>query len=173
MPARGVLGAVASSRRRSLPQTLGKSTQGDTDTTNAQNRLWVSKYTLASSGTLTELHGLFMSSGSAMHVKIVVYADNAGSPAGGALIVASNDLSTSQTGSYADVSQTGLAVAIAAGTYWVGHVDNDNNGTGSNQSSAGNVAFKTVAGQFSTPPATFPASPSTGNNQTSCWAIVL
>lgn len=153
---------------------LGRNSLGDTVVGVNPNRLFVTKFTLASAGTITELHGFFRTSGSGnFNIKVVVYADNAGSPIGGALIAASSS-SLVNNSSYVDYSKTGLSVSIAAGTYWVGSVG-DGTGDVSTQTGGGSdhYAIQTTAGNYTSPPNPFPGGDSEGTGFISAtWAVV-
>jgi subtilisin family serine protease len=120
--------------------TVGKTTIGASSDSYAANRKRVSRYTLATAGTLTKLSTYLAPTGvsGSQALEGVIYADAAGKPGG--LLGVSEPLtfkSTSTAGWYGLVLSSPLK--LAAGNYWIGLL------TGSSAGVAG-FRYDSVAG---------------------------
>ncbi len=168
-PGAVILGDVAASRRRSGgggTTVLGNNTIQASGTTGSSGRMYVSSYTLASSGTLTELHGYFRNSGGGSNAKVVLYADSAGLPGAKKAVTSSVAITTDPQ----EIIQTGFSVALTAGTYWVGFIVDGSTvlmpfGTGSYQGILSGASFATPPDPFGTPN-------TSGARGYCCWGIV-
>jgi len=157
---------AASRRRTAATRILGNNVKGDVPSSANMfsGRTAVSSFTLASAGTLTELHAWVWNG--AGDCRIVVYADSAGSP--GTRVAYTNALSFG-TGDV-EIVQTGLAVALAAGTYWLGY---NGNGTGSMYADGATGTHKQRDGAtYNPPPDPFGTVGSSGTRKFSVWGIV-
>jgi hypothetical protein len=149
----------------------GLTTKGDSSIGLAAGRTFVTPATLASGSTLTELHGWF--NGTGTNVRIVIYADTGSLP--GALVAYTNPLALTGAGDV-ELSQTGMSVVLAAGTYWLGFVS-EGAGTGSTNffyNSTGGSYQGKASGHTFTPPNDPFGTPTNSdpNRRVSCWAIV-
>lgn len=172
---RALAGVVAASRRRPAPvqNILGYDTKGSANASSfSDNRMYVSKFTLASSGTMTELHGWFNASGGFVgnQVKLVIYADSAGSP--GARKANTSAISLPNGDTHAQ--QTGFSVALAAGDYWIGWVNPVGPITGFSygENTGGTHKGKTSGANFTTPDDPFGSTDTSGTRKHSVWAVI-
>ena|GEM_PF-4534719 len=148
---------------------LGYNTKGASNIGTSGGRKYVSKFTLASASTLTELHGWFTGTGAT--IQLVIYADSGGLP--GARLAFTSPLTP--TGADIELSQTGLSVALAAGTYWIGWASqnagtvsayyDDPGGPAAHQAQSSGAAYNPPSDPFGTPNAS-------GTRNFSCWAVV-
>jgi hypothetical protein len=175
-PLAALIGELAASRRRSggggTPTVLGYSSNGSSQGGIADGGMFSSKFTLASAGTLTELHAWVDGGGGAgYNVIIHIYADSAGVP--GARKAYTSPLATGG-GTGVHLSQTGFSVALAAGNYWLGIGC-------SGYASAGGFKHETTGGTharylsgatFNPPPDPWGTSTQNGTRKYSAWAVV-
>ena len=145
---------------------LGNNVKGPSSAGFAAGRMYVAKYTLASASTMSELHGWF--SGSGTTVRIVIYADSAGSP--GALLAYTNALSL--TGADVDLSQTGFSVSLPAGDYWIGWRSAASGTGGANYYDAAAPYKGKTTGAADPPDNPFGTTDTSGTRSLSCWAVV-
>jgi hypothetical protein len=167
------IGAVAASRRRSgggAPTVLGYNTKGSATNGHDIGRMYVSKFTLASALTLNELHGWFGSGSSGDRVRIVLYADSAGSPA--ARLAYTNQFAL--TGSDIELVQTGFSVALPAADYWLGfQVAVWVSGTSVTYCEAtGGTHTGKTSGAADPPDNPFGSTNTSGTRKLSIWAIL-
>lgn len=168
-------GVIASSRRRTSGGTiLGYNVKGGGTSGLPSGRMEVSKFTLATAGTLTELHCWYAGSGSpAAQVRIVVYDDDGSGGLPGTRLGYTNIL-TLDVSSDRELSETGLSLALAAGDYWLGTVSNSAttsppiyNDTG------GNHQQKSTSVTFTPPQTPFGTPNSSGTRKHSVWGIIV
>lgn len=170
-------GEIAASRRRAgggTPTVLGYSTKGASTAGIASNRIQVSQFTLASAGTLNELHGWFVGGASAVHVRVVIYAADGGGGLPGTRLAYTADTTLPATVD-THLTETGFSVALAAANYWLGWVSpgpsgpmvyiEDLGGTHQQRTDVG-VTFNPPPDPFGTPNAS-------GTRKLSCWGVVL
>jgi hypothetical protein len=146
---------------------LGYDTKGASASAFGTNLMFASKWTLASSATLTELHGWF--GGNSTNVIVAIWADSAGAPS--TRLAYTSPLAL--TGSDIDLNQTGFSVSLAAGDYWIGCVSQDAGSSGVVYRDTGGVAHATKAGTgFNPPDNPFGTPDGSGTRRYSCWAVV-
>lgn len=168
-------GVVAASRRRSAggggtPTVLGYNVKGASQVSSlSTGRLYVSKFTLASPGTLTELHGWFLGNGTTQ-VRIVVYDDDAGGALPGTRMAYTS--AYTPPASDTEVAETGLSVALAAGDWWVGFVSSATGGFCYGVDPGGTHQGIGSGAAFTPPPNPFGTPSTSGTRKHSCWAIV-
>jgi hypothetical protein len=80
-------------------------------------RLYASKFTLASTYRLTELHGWVSGGVNPTSCRVVMYADAAGSPG---VRVAYTALLAIPSSADSEISQAGFNIVLPAGDYWLG-----------------------------------------------------
>lgn len=163
-------GVVAASRRRTGgPVVLGYNAQGANARGFAAGRLQVTKWTLASAGTLTELHAWFRGTSGSPQVRIVIYADSSGVP--GARLAYTAPFTLPNTGVAAEFSETGLSVSLAAGDYWIGYISAGTVGSAFFDTLSQTARSISTGATFTPPPDPFGAGTSI-SDKFSCWAIV-
>jgi hypothetical protein len=135
----------------------------------AVGRKVASKFTLATAQTLQELHAFFYT-GTGSHVIVLhIYADSSGSP--GALVANSSQITVPDIGDFADVSQTGFSVPLAAGDYWLGMTFSSAKGNIAGDLGGTHRAILSGATVF--PPSNpFGTPDNSGTNKFGCWAVV-
>jgi hypothetical protein len=99
---------------------LGNSVKGGSSAFGAAGRKFVAKFAMPGAGTLTELHGWFAQLSNVCHLTLVVYRDSAGAP--GSRVAYTSPLTGPGTAD-TELQQTGFSVALTAGDYWLGWVD--------------------------------------------------
>jgi hypothetical protein len=102
--------------------TVGKTSDGASSTASSTDKIVLSSFTAAASGTLTAGHArAWLSSAGSTETRVVVYADASGTP--GDLLATSDEEIISNT-SEAEIDYTftgGEQIAISSGvTYWIG-----------------------------------------------------
>lgn len=141
----------------------------------ATGKMQVSRFTLATASTLTELHGIFDDFGGASAVRIVIYKHASGTtPDPGATRVAyTNSLPIVGSGSI-EVSQSGFSVPLAAGDYWIGARSNVSGCAYRGAHTGLDAHSGWDSGAPDPPPDPFgaPGVSSGAGNQLACWAIV-
>lgn len=101
--------------------TLGYDVQGASFDSMGSGRMLCSRFTLATAGTLSELHGWFHDGGGASTIRLVIYRHvSGGSPIPTATLVTYSNLILISGGASVHLSQAGFNVALAAGDYWIG-----------------------------------------------------
>lgn len=156
---------------------LGYNTRGSspTATSRAIGRLYVSKFTLAVSGTLTELHCLcntIISSGAGTARLVVYAADGSGGNPGTRLYYSSLLAAQGTIGEY-ELAVTGISVALAAGDYWLGWVDVTQTASGNVYGEvSGGSHFGWTTGVADPPPNPFGAGDTSGTRKHSIWGVV-
>ena len=148
---------------------LGYNTRGAAQTAFATGRRTLCKHTLASAGTLTELHGWFIGSGT--NVILVIYADNAGVP--GARVAYTSPLAVTNAGAFFELSQTGFSVSLPAGDYWIGWVSQGvgTSGNGYRETTGGTNYLNSSGATFNPPSDPHGGGGSTGATLLSAWAV--
>jgi hypothetical protein len=108
----GAVGVIPSRRRGGggTPTVLGYNTLAGTTVLTDVRQVFVSKFTLASPGTLTELHAYLQHDSGTVNVRLVVYADSAGSP--GSLVTNTASLPVT-VGTPTDVNSTRRRIRAA------------------------------------------------------------
>lgn len=174
---RKAVGPIAASRRRSAggtPTVLGYSTKGASIVSGPDTgRMYVSSFTLASPGTLAELHG-WVAGGNAVggvNYKVVLYADSSGTP-GSRLAFTSSYNAPQSTDLH--LQETGFSTSLSAGTYWVGWISSSASSGGGcwGETTGSTHKGKTTGANFTTPDNPFPTPDTSGTRKHSCWAIV-
>jgi hypothetical protein len=146
---------------------LGFNTKGPNGTSFAAGMMMTSKWTLATAGTLQELHGWFAGSGTTC--RIVIYANTAGAPSTRVAYTAPLSL----TGVDVELSETGFSVPLAAGVYWIGFRSAAAGSSGqAYMDISGDTHAGVVSGAADPPDNPFPAPGSSGTRNYSCWAVV-
>lgn len=133
--------------------------------------MYVTKFNLASPLTMTELHGWFKQGASASTVRVVIYADTAGSPA--ALVAYTSALSLGTGSANVEVSETGFNIALPAADYWIGWTGAPGGGSpgGGWGDAAANVLKGSTVATYP-PQDPFPAISVNTTYKLSCWAVV-
>lgn len=104
--------------------TFGKSTDGTNIQTFSGDRIYICSATPASSGTVTAGNGrVRVTSASTSEIRMVIFADNGGTPVGGAVLAVSDEVIVNWT----TVTDTSFPfsganqISITASTpYWIG-----------------------------------------------------
>ena len=145
------------------------SAAGTSPQTLAGGRMILSKFTLASALTLTELHGWFTGASGGRTIILCIYADSSGAP--GARLAYTSALTL--TGSTdIELSETGFSVSLAAGSYWIGWRSSTGSGGAALYHSTGNYAMKNC-GASDPPPDPFGTVEFGGAGvEMACWAVV-
>lgn len=171
------LAGLAASRRRSAGGAaviLGNDVKtGSSAIGMVAGRSNMTVFTLASAGTLNELHGWFACSGSAVgNVRVVIYADSSGSPGARKAYTSSYNLPIA--GGDVHVSETGFSVALAAGNYWVGWISDPATGAGSAYAINGVGSYKGANSgvSYSPPPDPFGTAGASGTRNYCCWGVL-
>lgn len=104
--------------------TFGKTTDGTNVQTFSGDRIYLSMATPASSGTVTSGNGrVRVTSASTSEIRMVIFADNGGTPDGGAFLAMSDEVVVDWTTS-TDTNfpfSGGNQISITGGTpYWIG-----------------------------------------------------
>lgn len=104
--------------------TFGKTTDGSNVQTFSGDRIYLSTATPASSGTVTSSFGrVRVTSASTSEIRIVIFADNGGTPNGGAFLAMSDEVVVNWTTSAETefVFSGANQISIVSGTpYWIG-----------------------------------------------------
>lgn len=148
---------------------LGYNTKGVATIGFAAGLKISSPFVLATPQTLTELHGWF--GGSGTNVILHVYTDTAGSP--DALVAYTSPLAL--TGVDVELVQTGLSVALAAGTYWIGFTSQATGTGGLGYRDATGGSWKGILSGATFNPPSNPYGTTNTSNATrvlSVWGIV-
>lgn len=148
---------------------LGYNTRGASILGTNAGRKYATKFTLASPGTLTELHGWFIGPGDNMI--IYVYADSAGSPGARVAYTAPFAL----TGAANEFIQTGFSVALPAADYWVGWVAQSGIAAAAYYTIDAAIQFKGIGSGAAFNPPSDPfgtIDTSSPNIKSSCWGVV-
>src|SRR4051812_45316338 len=158
---------------------IGYNVRGSDPNTSSKSsgRLYVSKYTLAVSGTLTELHCLFnntQQSGGSGNARLVVYAADGASGNPGTRLYYSNLIATPGALGEYELAVTGISIPLAAGDYWLGWVDVGVLATTGNVygESSGGFHFGWTTGAADPPPNPFGAGDTSGPRKHSVWGVV-
>lgn len=152
------------------PQILGNNTAGGASgTASNAGRMYVSKFTLATGGTLTELHGNFFQTTGTPQVQIVLYSDSAGSP--NSRLAFTSPITVTNGTPAIEYSQSGFSVSLSSGTYWVGWCAG---GSGLSVPFDSNPEYKgsLASASFNPPNATFPTVDTSGTRSYRCWGVV-
>jgi hypothetical protein len=172
-----IAGVLAASRRRTAagtPTVLGYSTKGTVSAAfSGAGGMWVVKNTLASPGTLIELHGWFGgAAGNA--VRIVVYDDDATGALPGTRLAYSSSLALPSSGDV-DLFESGLSVPLAAGDYWVGYICQATAGSFYRDATGTAVSHQQIlsGAAYTPPPSPFGTPAASGTRRISCWGVVL
>jgi PKD domain-containing protein len=147
-----------------------KSTSGASG--SAAGRMQTSIFTLAAAGTLTELHGL-LSNGNVTSdsVRLVIYADSAGSP--GSRVAYTSPL-TIPASSDVEVSEAGFSVPLAAGNYWLGYKAMATGGPCQMWAASTGGTHKGLVSSASDPPPNPFGTPDTSGTRNHCvWGVVV
>lgn len=131
-------------------------------------RMYVSKFTLATLQTMTELHGWFRGGSATATVRIVIYADTSGAP--GTLLGYTSGLTLPVTVD-TELLETGFSVSLSAGDYWIGF---RTSGTPSAAASAGTGGTHQgkLTGAADPPDNPFGTVNTSGTRKLCCWAVV-
>lgn len=156
--------------------TFGKTTDGTNVQTFSGDRIYLSTATPSSSGIATKISGrVRVTSASTSEIRAVVFADNGGTPAGGALIAVSDEVVVNWTTStLTDFNLSGAnQFSVVSGTpYWIGFWADDP-GTPSYEykrdNNAGVNHFRAEAYPGSGSPTTPFSSDGTANGPLNCY----
>lgn len=165
-------GTLAASRRRAgaAPAVLGYNTKDTSGTSSlTAGRLYVSKFTLASARTMTELHA-WMGFGSGGQCRVVIYAADGASGNPGTRL-AYTGLKTVASGDV-EIFETGFAVALAAADYWLG-VSSVVSSTEFYCANSGGTHVGLTSGTPDPPPNPYGSPGTSGTRKHSVWAIVV
>lgn len=134
--------------------------------------MYVTKYTLATGSTMSELHAWIRSNGGAAgSLRLVVYGDTAGLP--GNRVYYTSPLSTGAGGDI-EVIETGISASLPAGDYWLGFHTITAPGSGGAMYAGSGFAYKGLSsGVSNPPPSTFGTPNLSGASRRHCvWAVV-
>lgn len=138
-------------------------------------RMYVSKFTLATPGTLKELHGWFLIQAAGQRVRVVAYAGDGASGSPGTRLAYTGDLAIPGGSGTVHVSEAGFSVALVAADYWIGWICGSNPGTdmaACGEEPGGIHRGITGGAAYNPPPTPFPAQDTNGTRKHSCWAVV-
>lgn len=104
--------------------TFGKTTDGTNVQTFSGDRIYLSTFTPATSGTITACHGrVRVTDVSTSEIRVVIFSDNGGTPNGGTFLAMSDEVVVNWTTSADTLFEMSGAneIAITGGTpYWIG-----------------------------------------------------
>ena len=151
---------------------LGYDTQGSAGIGAANARLLLSSFSLATAGTLQELHGWFGPAGAInAQFRVAIYDDDGASGEPGTRLAYTNVFTYSGD---THVSQTGFSVALAAGNYWVGYycISTGSGTAGVCYGETTGAASRRLNSSPDPPPNPAGGPGTVGTSKLSCWGIV-
>jgi hypothetical protein len=152
---------------------LGNNVEGGSTFSASTGRKVASKFTLSASGqAILELHCLLYPGSAGLGgntYTIHCYADSSGNP--GALVAYTSAITVGGGGVVVELSETGLAVPIAPGDYWLGATSTFTRGDF--RYSGGGTHRAILGGATVSPPSDPFGSPDhSGSNNFSVWAVI-